>query len=201
MDALVNALIASGLLLILLLIVYLIDRINTLERETRHVMNAMDSAGQHGHMRPLDPFMGLSGKKLWDAVSGRAPQGLDAQSLQELRASYDIVLSKHIESLFQEGFKDGQRGMSGEPQNPRMISTSRADVESWLPAAQVNTLYRCGLDAAQTPALLWAPVRAALDEAGQFLYGRAQLTPLTPLSDWLMPDVPGTGQIENSRNA
>jgi len=190
MDALVNALIAAGLLLILLLFVYLIDRINTIEQETRHVLNMIENADHRSAkpQRSLDPFMGLSGKKLWDAMSGRVPEGLDAQAFQELRASYDIVLSKHIESLFQEGFKDGQRGMSGEPQNPRMVSTSRADIESWLPAAQVNTIYRCGLDASQTPVLSWAPIREALDEAGQFLYGRTQLTPLTSLAAWLMPD-------------
>lgn len=188
MDALVNALIAAGLLVVLLLIVYLIGRINTIEKETRHVMNVVDAGQLNKSGRVTDPFMGLSGKKLWDAMSGRPPEGMDALTLVELRANYDIVLSKHIESLFQEGFKDGQRSMSGEPQNPRIITTSRAEIESWLPAAQVNTLYRCGLDAGQTAPLLWGPIRATLDEAGQFLYGRTQLTALSPLSVWLMPE-------------
>jgi hypothetical protein len=196
MDALVNALIAAGLLLILLLIIYLIDRINTIERETRHMMNLVDSANRTPSHRSLDPFMGLSGKKLWDAMSGRPPEGMDAVTLVELRANYDIVLSKHIESLFQEGFKDGQRGMSGEPQNPRIVTTARAEIESWLPSAQVNTLYRCGLDAAQATAPLRGSIRAALDEVGQFLYGRTQISALTSLSDWLMPETPNAASPE-----
>ena len=183
MDALVNALMAIGLLLILILIIYLIDRVNAIEKETRKVMTSISEKSA----RAPSPFMGLSSKRLWDAMTGRATEGLDADSITELRSQYQVVLSKHMEALYQEGFKDGQRGMSAEPKNTKQISTSKGLVESWIPSAQANALYQCGLNASQAPEAEWAPIRASMDEAGQFLMGKTQLDTSSPLSEWLMP--------------
>jgi hypothetical protein len=77
--------------------------------------------------------------------------------------------------------------MSGEPKNTKLIATLRGPVESWLPSAQVNTLYKCGLDSAQMPSDQLDSVRSALDEAGQNLYAKALLTLAQPLSAILMP--------------
>jgi hypothetical protein len=183
MDALVNALIAIGMLLILILVIYLIDRVNSIEKETRKVFASIAQKSE----RSVAPFMGLSSKKLWDTMTGRAAEGLDAGAMTELRAQYPLVLSKHMEALYQEGFKDGQRGMSGEPKNTKQVSTSKGAVESWIPSAQANALYQCGLNASQTPEADWGPIRASLDEAGQFLLTKTQQDASSPLSDWLMP--------------
>lgn len=183
MDALVNALIAIGMLLILILVIYLIDRVNSIEKETRKVMASITEKSD----RAAAPFMGLSSKKLWDTMTGRAAEGLDAGAVTELRAQYQLILSKHMEALYQEGFKDGQRGMSGEPKNTKQVSTSKGTVESWIPSAQANVLYQCGLNASQTPEAEWGPIRASLDEAGQFLLSKTLLDASSPLSDWLMP--------------
>jgi hypothetical protein len=185
MDALVNALIAIGMLLILILVIYLIDRVNSIEKETRKVMASITEKSD----RAAAPFMGLSSKKLWDTMTGRAAEGLDAGAVSELRAQYQLILSKHMEALYQEGFKDGQRGMSGEPKNTKQVSTSKGTVESWIPSAQANALYQCGLNASQTPEAEWGPIRASLDEAGQFLLTKTQLDASSPLSDWLMPSL------------
>jgi hypothetical protein len=183
MEALVNALMAIGLLLILILVIYLIDRVNAIEKETRKVMTSISEKSATAST----PFMGLSSKRLWDTMTGRAAEGLDAQAIAELRSQYQVVLSKHMEALYQEGFKDGQRGMSGETKNTKQISTSKGLVESWIPSAQANALYQCGLNASQTPEAEWGPIRASMDEAGQFLMGKTQLDASSPLSDWLMP--------------
>ena len=183
MEALVNALMAIGMLLILILVIYLIDRVNAIEKETRKVVTSMHEKSA----RAATPFMGLSSKKLWDAMTGRAAEGLDAEAIIELRNQYQLVLSKHMEALYKEGFKDGQRGLSGEPKNTKQISTSKGLVESWIPSAQANALYQCGLNASQTPESEWAPIRASMDEAGQFLLTKTQQDASNPLSDWLMP--------------
>jgi hypothetical protein len=190
MEPLILSLIAIGLLVILVFIIYLIDRVNTIEKETRQFANAL---GESKAATVQGPFAGLASKKLWDAMSGRAPEELDPSVLQEVRERYELVLQKHLEAVFQEGFKDGQRGMSGEPKNTRMIGTLRGQVESWLPTAQVNTVYKCGLDCAQLPPEQWGPVRLALDEAGQSLYGKALIDLPRPLSASLMPQAPGAG--------
>ena len=186
MDSLFNAFLAMGLLVVIVLVIYLVDRVNSLEKETRRTSHPSAASAA-----PSDPWSGLSGKVLWDAMTGRPPAHLSALTLQELRLRYELVLHKHIQSLFDEGVRDGQRGMSGEPRNPRTIQTSQGDVESWLPTPQANALYKCGLDSTQLlgPDAL-APVRQALDEAGQLLFSKAQLTLTEPLSASLMPLAP-----------
>jgi hypothetical protein len=184
MDAFVSALMAIGLLVLLLFIIYLLDKVNSLEKETRQFAKTLNAPKE---VTAPTPFAGLSSKKLWDAMTGRMPEGLDPSVVDELRGLYETVLHKHVDAVFQEGVKDGQRGMLGEPKNTKQISTSRGPVESWLPSAQVNTLYKCGLDSAQLRADQLDAVRAALDEAGQTLYGKAMVNLAQPLSASLMP--------------
>ena len=187
MDAMLNALMAIGLLVILVLVIYLIDRVSTIEKETRQVLSSIQ---QQKTAHPVSlPFLGLSSKKLWDAMTGRPDKDLDPLAIFDLQGPYQIVLSKHVESLYMEGFKDSQRGMTGEPKNAKQITSSAGSVESWIPPAQANAVYQCGVQAAQTPESNWGPIRDALDEAGRFLFGKAQLDTSSPLSEWLMPSV------------
>lgn len=184
MEPFVLAFIAIGLLIILVFIVYLIDRVNAIERETRLVAQSLNDQKQPPS---LGPYAGLSSKKLWDAMTGRAPEDLDPSVLVEVRDRYELVLQKHIEAVFQEGVKDGQRGLNGEPKNTKLIATLRGPVESWLPSAQVNTLYKCGIDSTQAPTEHWPAVRSTLDEVGQLLYGKALIQLVQPLSQTLWP--------------
>lgn len=184
MEPFVLAFIAIGLLVVLVFIIYLVDRVNVIEKETRHFAQSLHDTKEPAS---LGPFAGLSSKKLWDAMTGRVPEGMDPSVLVEVRERYEMVLQKHIESIFQEAVKDGQRGLTGEPKNTKLITTLRGPVESWLPSAQVNTLYKCGLDSTQLPADQLDAVRTALDEVGQTLYGKALLNLAQPLSVSLLP--------------
>ena len=191
MEPFVLAFIAIGLLVVLVFIIYLVDRVNAIEKETRQVAKSL-----HDTKEPvsLDPFGGLSSKKLWDAMTGRVPEGMNPSVVAEVRERFEAVLQKHIEAIFHEAVKDAQRGLTGEPKNTKVITTLRGSVESWLPSAQVNTLYQCGVDSTQLPADQLDAVRAALDEVGQTLYSKALLTLAQPLSVNLLPrpvaDVP-----------
>ena len=180
-----NALMAIGLLVILVLIIYLIDRVGAIEKETRQALSSIQQ--KNAAPPPSLPFLGLSSKKLWDAMTGRPEAGMDPLAIFDLQEPYQIVLSKHVEALYKEGFKDSQRGMTGEPKNTKQITSSAGSVESWIPPAQANAVYQCGVQAAQTPESNWGPIRDALDEAGRFLFGKAQLDTSSPLSEWLMP--------------
>jgi hypothetical protein len=189
MDALMNALMAIVLLVILVLIFYLIDRVNTIEKETRQVLSNVQQPSTPT-LIPL-PFLGLSSKKLWDTMTGRLDKSLDPLAVFDLQGPYQVVLSKHVEALYREGFKDSQLGINGEPKNSRQITTSAGTVESWIPPAQASAIYQCGVQAAQTPEANWGPLRDALDEAGHYLFSKAQLDTSSPLSEWLMPDASG----------
>jgi len=184
LDALLNALLAMGLLLLLLLVVYLIDRVNSIETETRKVVTALNENAA----KLATPSMGLSAKKLWDVMTGRSTEGLDPQSIADLRSRYPVILSKHAEALYKDGYKDGILGSPpNEPKNTKDIVTAKGTIESWMPTAQANALYQCGLSASQTPEAEWGPIRASMDEAGQYLWTKAQLDVTSPLSEWLMP--------------
>jgi hypothetical protein len=184
MDALLNALMAVGLLLVLILVIYLIDRVNSIESETRKVVSSLNENAA----KLATPSMGLSGKKLWDAMTGRSSEGLDPQALDDLRSRYPVILSKHAEALYKDGFKDGVVGSPPtDPKNTKEIVIAKGTVESWIPTAQANALYQCGLSASQTPEAEWGPIRASMDEAGDFLWSKAQLDATSPLSEWLMP--------------
>lgn len=183
MDALINAFVAIGLLLILVLIIYLVDRVNTIEKETRKMVQTMAPPPE----APKDPFSGLAGRRLWDAMTGKPPETMPADVLAEVRERYDLVLHKHLEALYKEGWRDGERGFSAEPSNTRVITTASAQVESWLPGPQVKTLYQCGLEASQRPPELWDGLRADMDEAARIIYEKTQLEVRQALSAWLMP--------------
>ncbi len=177
--------IAVGLLLILVLVIYLIDKVNSIEKETRKMMITLGE--KPSTTVPTDPFMGLSAKRLWDAMTGRSVEGLDSDGRVNLRNIYQLVLTKHMEALYQDGFKDAIRGLPVEPKNSRLVTTSKGQIESWIPSAQANALYQCGFKAAETPQSEWGPIRASMDEAGQYLLGKTDLDTSSPLSDWLMP--------------
>jgi hypothetical protein len=180
MDALLNALMA----IVLILVIYLIDRVNSIESETRKVVSTLNENAA----KLATPSMGLSAKKLWDAMTGRSNEGLDPQALADLRSRYPVILSKHAEALYKDGFKDGILGSPpADPKNTKEIVMAKGTVESWIPTAQANALYQCGLSASQTPEAEWGPIRASMDEAGEFLWSKAQLDATSPLSEWLMP--------------
>lgn len=184
MEALLNALMAIGLLLVLILVIYLIDRVNSIESETRKVVSTLNENAA----KMATPSLGLSAKKLWDAMTGRSTDGLDPQALADLRNRYPVILSKHAEGLYKDGFKAGILGSPpSEPKNTKDIVTAKGTVESWIPTAQANVLYQCGFSASQTPESEWGPIRASMDEAGQFLWAKAQLDDSGLLSEWLMP--------------
>jgi hypothetical protein len=184
MEPFVLAFIAIGLLVVLVFVIYLVDRVNAIEKETRQFSQSVQSSKEPPS---VGPFAGLSSKKLWDAMTGRVPEGMDPSVVVEVRERYEMVLQKHIESIFREAVNDGQRGLTGEPKNTKLITTLRGPVESWLPSAQVNTLYQCGVDSTQLPADQLDAVRAALDEVGQTLYSKALLNLTQPLSVSLLP--------------
>lgn len=183
-DLLFFALIAFGLIIVIVLIIYLVDRVNKIEKDTQVVANRLSEAQQQANAFK-GPYGGLSDKTLWDAMTGTLPEGMSEEIANEIRPRYEAILARHIEILFDEGKQDGQMGATGDPKNPRKINALRGSVESWLPPPIMRTIYQCGVDAAQKPETD-AETRASLDEATGRLYAKAQLTLRQPVSLQLM---------------
>jgi hypothetical protein len=171
--------IAWGVLLLVLLSLYLIDKVNTIYRN--QVPKELPPTYSDGL------FGDLSGKKLWDAMSGIPMAGVEAEMVQNLRPHYEPVLRQHIEQVFLEGYQAGQAGEPlGVPVNNRVLPTPRGSLESWLPLHHLSSLYQIGADfAAKRPEDLLR-LQQALDQVTAMLYARTGLTLEEPYSRTLL---------------
>jgi hypothetical protein len=190
MDQTLLAVIAIGLLTVLLLIIYLVDRVNALERDTRAAMhNLAPHAGSAPASHPRGPFGGLSGRPLWDAMTGAVQLEVDSGELPMMRQRYEQVLTWHIELTFDQGVRDAQTGSPQVPVNVRRINTLRGPVDSWLPDEPVNALYQAGQVYGRGNRQRWPETRRTIDEIAGELFARTQIPLLRRFSDLLMgPD-------------
>jgi len=185
MDFFFLGVIAITLLLVIVLIIYLVGRMNDLEKETKSVASKISDVAAHNPANQ-GPFAGLNEKKLWDAMTGKSVDGVSGALLEDVRLRYEPVLYKHIESLFEEGRLDAQMGVAASPENVKRINVLRGIVDSWLPPAQCNTIYQCGVDLVQKTADQRPMIRQLLDEACTTLYERTQFELKQPFSEILM---------------
>ncbi len=181
-------LMAVAIAVLVVLVIYLVDRFNGLERETKQMLQNLQQQPQQA--KAAGPYAGLSGKALWDAVTGEGEQGLDELVIDGVRKRYRLLLGEHISFIFGEGLSDQSKGYDAVPPNTRMVRTPRTQVESWLPPEAVEAIYRCGqgygrYDPDELPAL-----RQRLDQVCADLQVQAGLEVLQPASSLLMPPRP-----------
>lgn len=169
-----------------ILVVYLIDRVNTLQRLTR-LMQPDLTGPTASELEQNGPFGDLSGQRLWDALSGVPIEGWDSTALELVRNRYALVLRKHVEDLFHEGLMHGQANMQQVPSPNRSIRTLRGTVESWIPVELAMTLYKCGLDRAKATPETLPGIRSTLDAAVQGLFDTVRIKLQRPLSEHLIP--------------
>jgi hypothetical protein len=180
MDTLLLVAILMGLGAIVVLIIYLIDRVNRIE-------SMAGTLGTAGEQKP--PLFGnLSGKKLWDVVSGKPTEGWDKMAVDQLRNRYQPVLRKQVEELFADGLRDGQQGVPFPINNPRVVTTLRGSVESWLPNQSASAIYQVGFERARAQADALPGLRQRLDDAVNGLFGKASIKLARPISQDLIPD-------------
>ena len=183
MDAIFLAILAIVVLGIIVVLIYLLDKVNRLEGAS--TLNAISAVVTGAPTAVADNGLnGLSGKALWDAVCGKgAGASLDADGLASLRKRYQPILHKHIMSVVESGAKDAQAGTSTNPTPDLEIATLRAKVESWLPPQHVKAIYTAGYEAASNPEDI-PRVAQSFDETCATLYARAEIElPPTPYSD------------------
>lgn len=179
--------VAWGVLLLVLLSLYLIDKVNVIHSK---------------HVGPEIPktytdslFADLHGKSLWDAMSGIPMAGYPPELLQKLRPHYEPVIRQHIEHVFMQGQQDGAKQEQSVPKNVASFPTPRGSLESWLPMHHVASLYQVGFDHAQHPEH-WLTNQQTLDQVVAMLYARTGLLLAEPFSRHLM--VRELPELENS---
>ena len=181
MNSFFQLFLAWGVLLLVILVLYLVDKINIIyQRQSQDATEPADSDGLFGE---------LVGKALWDAMSGIPLPGFDPKLVQDLKPHYEPVLRQHIEHTFLQGVTDQREGRAGVPVNNRMIPTPRGSVESWMPLHHLSSLYQCGVDHAQNKPAERLRVQQTLDQVCVMLYARAGLELKDPFSRILMEPI------------
>ena len=184
------------LLLLVILTLYLIDKVNHLAKMYEAPTPQTPSLPEFEPEAPGDLlFSGLEGKKLWDAMNGRQIDGFDATLIEALRPHYEPILREHITATFKDGLEEASSDESKVPSSTRQISTARGYIQSWLPPQHLGSIYRSALEFAGSYAN--APeaetllrLKQTVDSVVDMLYQRVGITNDVPFSEFLFDEVP-----------
>jgi len=187
------------LLLLVILTLYLIDKINHLAKmyeAPKPETPGMPGMSEFETEVPGDLlFSGLEGKKLWDAMNGKQVEGFDATLIDALRPHYEPILREHITATFKDGLEEVGGDESKVPSSLRKISTARGFIQSWLPPQHLGSIYRSAMEFASTyandpdPEVLLR-LQQTVDSVVDMLYQRVGITNEVPFSDFLFEDMP-----------
>ncbi len=184
------------LLLLVILTLYLIDKINHLSKMYEAPKPETPGMPDFETEIPGDLlFSGLEGKKLWDAMNGREVEGFDASMIEALRPHYEPILREHITSTFKDGLEEVGGDESKVPSSMRKIATVRGHIQSWLPPQHLGSIYRSALEFAGTYANDPNPdslvrLKQTVDSVVDMLYQRVGITNEVPFSDFLFEEMP-----------
>ena len=160
--------IAVSLLLgivVLILIIYLISRVNDLEAKAFSSQGTENPAEKKTENDSQKVFGGLSGRQLWDEWVSIANGGDDRYGIKGDRDRFLALLELHIRSVIKTGIEHGAAGANEQPSNPLKIKMLRGEFESYLPSSQASRLYELGRElGASEDAQQRATLREALAE-------------------------------------
>ena len=163
-----SVVIAVSLLLgivVLILIIYLISRVNDLEAKAFSSQGTENPAEKKTENDSQKVFGGLSGRQLWDEWVSIANGGDDRYGIKGDRDRFLALLELHIRSVIKTGIEHGAAGANEQPSNPLKIKMLRGEFESYLPSSQASRLYELGRElGASEDAQQRATLREALAE-------------------------------------
>lgn len=178
MNTILLLLIFIGLVGLLLVVFFMLDRLNELHKHADL---------QKTPHKPDDSFGGLSGKTLWDAMIGVPLPGWSAKTIEPMKPRYETLLQKHLEMLFEDGKLDAREGFAMPVRCDRVVPTLRGEIESWIPHEYASGIYRAAQDLINLPPEEHETVLARIDHIGDALYSATHLPPRHPLSRVLVP--------------
>ena len=183
------------LLLLVILTLYLIDKVNNLAKMYEAPKPELPTLPDFEAEIPGDLlFAGLEGKKLWDAMNGKQVDGFDATLIEALRPHYEPILREHITSTFRDALEEVGGDESKVPSSTRKISTARGFIQSWLPPQHLGSVYRSALEFAGSytqnpdPEVL-VRLKQTVDSVVDMLYQRVGITNEVPFSDFLFEEI------------
>ena len=163
-----SVVIAVSLLLgivVLVLIIYLISRVNDLEAKAFSSQGTANPAEKKTENESQKVFGGLSGRQLWDEWVSIANGADDQYGIKGDRERFLALLELHVRSVIKTGMEHGAAGANEQPSNPLKIKMLRGEFESYLPSSQASRLYELGRElGASEDAQQRATLREALAE-------------------------------------
>lgn len=192
-----NAVIAISLFLgiiLLILIIYLISRVNDLEARAFSYFTSAAPTEKKPEAEPQKVFAGLSGRELWDEWVSMANGGQDQYRIKGDYERFLALLELHVRSVIKTGMEHGLAGVNEPPSNPLKIKMLRGEFESYLPSSQAGRLYALGRELGASEdtrqrASLAAAIRETIDaismgiDAGSSFVDSAMRDVATPSAD------------------
>lgn len=184
-------LISWVLLLLVILTLYLIDKVNQLTRLQQDALHPPPPAPEEPEVTGNHDvlFERLHGKALWDAMTGKTVEGFEPTLIEALRPHYEPVLREHLVVTFRDGLSAATQ--TRQPASTRTITTPRGEVQSWLPPQHLGSIHRtaiefAALDPQHPDAEVLQRLKETLDSVTGMLFQRAGLTLDEPLSHSLL---------------
>jgi hypothetical protein len=134
MELLFDAAIAVGLLALLVVVIYLADKVRSLETRAAP---APAPASPTLHTL-LDPLEGLSGKALWEHLTKASAQN---PAPSAMLAFYAEAFNRHVHALVDDGQRDARRGTKTQVTPKRTLTVYGRELESWLPSGDSQAIY------------------------------------------------------------
>ena len=176
------------------MIVYLIDRVNSMER--KHALAVSTAFAGVDSAAPA--FGNIDGAHLWEVLSGMAPLDSTAVTIDEIRLRYEPVLRRHIEELFEDGVLDGRHGVRFQPKAERVIKCSAGMLNSWIPPADARAVYDIGLERARITSMDLSALYPKLEAVCDRLYAAVGINPDRTVPGLLLPaqTIPSFAELE-----
>lgn len=182
-----------GILILILggaaiVVIYLSERVNVFE--TLLGLNpkvTSDKLAEHVAFGP-NPFGDLSGENLWKAMSGQDIENdeIDISDVDSLRPRYELVITRHIEMMLEDGRFDARAGERSAVKPLLRIPMLRGSVESFIPFTEASRLYEIGQEVESKPENA-EKLAGEVDEIVDDLFKKVQLERTTSFGRALLP--------------
>lgn len=171
-----------------IVVIYLSERVNVFE--TLLGLNpkvTSDKLAEHVAFGP-NPFGDLSGENLWKAMSGQDIENdeIDISDVDSLRFRYELVITRHIEMMLEDGRFDARAGERSAVKPLLRIPMLRGSVESFIPFTEASRLYEIGQEIESKPENA-EKLAGEVDEIVDDLFKKVQLERTTSFGRALLP--------------
>ncbi len=187
MSTLILLAIFFGLMGIVVMIIYLIDRVNSIDKRTAKTSN---QEPEDRHSLPTDRrFSGLEGEKLWNQLASQSAATGENDELTKQRQLYCPVLIRHIQEVFEEGTLDARQGLKIQPASDRSIKTTNGQIVSWIPSGESRSIYELGQDRGGADKARLIEISESIDRICTGIFTTLGISPNQMISNLILPGI------------